>query len=173
LETPAQKLEMEEFGGPLRLKDIDYVLQDVEVSWQCCQALRSRYDLRGLVETSINKILSEASLGKAYFQKMGIRPLREVQPDFPDRLTGIATSAYYGGRSEVRWRRFIRQVLYSDFLSMYPTVCTLMGLRNFLSLKGSSGRTRLPGSENWSRPSLLTGSKSPRHGRCCRCLCPR
>ena len=46
---------------------------------------------------------------------------------------GIIMSTYYGGRSEVRFRRVrIAQVLYCDFLSMYPTVCTLMGLWRFV-----------------------------------------
>lgn len=45
---------------------------------------------------------------------------------------GIIMSTYYGGRSEVRSRRIMMQVLYCDFLSMYPTVCTLMGLWRFV-----------------------------------------
>ena len=45
-------------------------------------------------------------------------------------------SAYFGGRAEVHWRREIRQVLYCDFLSMYPTVCTLMGLWRFVIAQG-------------------------------------
>ena len=67
---------------------------------------------------------------------MGVRPFREVQPDFPAHLIGKILSAYFGGRAEVRWRREIRQVLYCDFLSMYPTVCTLMGLWRFVTDKG-------------------------------------
>jgi hypothetical protein len=62
--------------------------------------------------------------------------LREMQPDFPDDLLGKILSAYYGGRSEVRWRRTIKQVLYCDFLSMYPTVFTLMGLWRFVIAQG-------------------------------------
>ena len=67
---------------------------------------------------------------------MGVRPFGEVQPDFPDQLTGKIMSAYFGGRAEVHWRREIRQVLYCDFLSMYPTVCTLMGLWRFVIAEG-------------------------------------
>src|SRR5208337_3125942 len=89
-----------------------------------------------LEETPLGKVLSEASLGKAYLRQMGVRPFREVQPDFPDHLTGKIMSAYFGGRAEVRWRREVRQVLYCDFLSMYPTVCTLMRLWRFVIAKG-------------------------------------
>jgi hypothetical protein len=35
---------------------------------------------------------------------------------------------YFGGRSEVRIRREITRVILCDFLSMYPTICTLMEL---------------------------------------------
>jgi transcriptional regulator with XRE-family HTH domain len=45
-------------------------------------------------------------------------------------------SAYFGGRSEVHLRREIVQVLHCDFLSMYPTVCTLMGLWRFVISQG-------------------------------------
>ncbi len=45
-------------------------------------------------------------------------------------------TTYFGGRAEVHWRREIRQVLYCDFLSMYPTVCTLMGLWRFVIAQG-------------------------------------
>ena len=68
-----------------------------------------------------------------------------MQPDFPIDLIGKILSAYYGGRAEVRWRREFRQVLYCDFLSMYPTVCALMGLWRFVIAQGmewQDGRTR-------------------------------
>src|ERR1700722_19438972 len=71
---------------------------------------------------------------------MGIRPFRKVQPDFTPRLTGGIVSADFGGRAEVRWRREIRQVLYCDFLSMYPTVCALMGLWRFVIAQGMEWR---------------------------------
>ena len=115
---------------------MSYLLQDVQVTWECYQSLRDRYALHALEETPLGKVLSEASLGKAYLKQMGIRPFREVQPDFPPHLTGVIMSTYFGGRAEVRWRREIRQVLYCDFLSMYPTVCTLMGLWRFVIAQG-------------------------------------
>ena len=42
-------------------------------------------------------------------------------------------SAYYGGRSECRIRRTPLPVVYCDFLSMYPTVCALMGIWKHLT----------------------------------------
>ena len=67
---------------------------------------------------------------------MGIEPWLKMQPDFPPEIIGHIMSTYYGGRSEVRIRRQPTQVLYCDFLSMYPTVCTLIGLWRFMIAKG-------------------------------------
>ena len=123
-------------GKQLTADYVRYLLDDVQVTWECYQRLRDKYALHALEETPLGKVLSEASLGKAYLKQMGVRPFREVQPDFPDHLTGLIMSTYCGGRAEVHWRREIRQVLYCDFLSMYPTVCTLMGLWRFVIAQG-------------------------------------
>ena len=55
--------------------------------------------------------------------------------------------SYFGGRSEVRIRREMRQVILCDFLSMYPTDCTLMNLWRFviaddLTWRDSTDETR-------------------------------
>ena len=42
---------------------------------------------------------------------MGVRPWRELQPEFPNALLGAIMSSYFGGRAEVRLRREVRQVL--------------------------------------------------------------
>ncbi len=136
LKTPTRKAESGGHGKLLTAKYVGYLLQDVQVTWECYQSLRDRYALHALEETPLGKVLSEASIGKAYLKQMGVRPFGEVQPDFPPHLTGLIMSAYFGGRAEVRRRREIRQVLYCDFLSMYPTVCTLMGLWRFVIAQG-------------------------------------
>jgi hypothetical protein len=131
LKTENQKHKTDEHGAKLTAQYLTYAIQDVQVTWECFLKLRNQYQTYGL-ETPINKVFSEASIGKACLQQMGIKPWRELQPDFPDELLGIILSAYYGGRSEVRIRREITRVLYCDFLSMYPTVCTLMELWKFV-----------------------------------------
>lgn len=136
LATATQKRSIDEHGGPLTSAYVDYAVDDVQATWECYQALLTKLRAHALTKTRPSAILSEASIGKALLKQMGIRPFREVQPDFPDRLTGIIMSAYYGGRSEVRLRRVHTQVLYCDFLSMYPTVCTLMGLWRFVIASG-------------------------------------
>lgn len=140
LKTEHRKSSSDEHGTRLTRKYIDYCRNDVQATWECYESLFCCYREHGLAGTEISKILSEASLGKAYLAEMGIRPFRELQPDFPNDLTGKILSAYYGGRSEVRWRRTVKQVLYCDFLSMYPTVFTLMGLWRFAIAQGLDWR---------------------------------
>ncbi len=128
-----KKLEAEEHGGRLTQEYIEYAIQDVQATWECFERLNEQYEGYGLVETPVDKIYSEASLGKAYLRQMGVKPWRDLQPDFPPQMLGVIMSTYYGGRSEVHIRREITRVLYCDFLSMYPTICTLMGLWRFVT----------------------------------------
>jgi hypothetical protein len=136
LETEHRKHSTDEHGGPLTEAYLDYAVEDVLVTWECYRKLFDKFEDYELTQSRLSQILSEASLGKACLREMGIKPWRELQPDFPDWLTGLIMSTYYGGRSEVHLRRVISQVLYCDFLSMYPSVCTLMNLWRFVAAKG-------------------------------------
>lgn len=130
LATKTQKLEADDHGGPLTADYLDYARADVQASWECYEALLSRYAEHGL-DAPAHRILSEASVGKSYLKQMGIKPLLGYQPDIPRAIFGTIMATYYGGRAEVRLRRAITQVLYCDFKSMYPTVNALMGLWRF------------------------------------------
>ena len=134
------KLETDEHGGPLTQAYFGYAVRDVQATWECYRELRTRYHAHGLTMTAAHKIKSEAGLGKAYLREMGVMPWRQVQPDFPPELLGQIMSTYYGGRSEVHIRRRLVRVLYCDFLSMYPTVCTLMRLWRFVIVDGMTWR---------------------------------
>lgn len=136
LNVDALKHSTEEHGQKLTDEYIAYAVQDTQTTWECYQALVVMYEQHGLKLTAPHNIHSEASLGKAYLKEMGITPWRQLQSDFPPELIGQIMSAYYGGRSEVHIRRKSVQVLYCDFLSMYPTVCTLMGLWQFVTAQG-------------------------------------
>lgn len=136
LNTPTQKPEMNGHGKTLTFDYLDYARADVQTTWECYQELAKRYAEFGL-STPIGRILSEASLGKALLEKMGIRPLlsdgwAKVGPADFGRL--IAT--YYGGRAEVRIRRQPVEVIHTDFKSMYPTNNALLGLHRFLTADG-------------------------------------
>lgn len=140
LGVDAQKSDRYDHGGPLTHDYLDYATRDVQATWECCAELLRRYEAYRLTGTPAHAIKSEASLGKASLLEMGIRPWREVQPDFPAEMLGRIMASYYGGRSEVRVRREVVRVLYCDFLSMYPTVCTLMGLWRFVISEGMTWR---------------------------------
>ncbi len=136
LETPNRKQETEKHGEKLTEQYVYYAIMDVQVTWECFQKLKERYSQHGLTKTPPHRVFSEASLGKAYLKEMGIKTWRELQPDFPPEMIGHILSTYFGGRSEVRIRREIAQVLYCDFLSMYPTICCLMGIWNWVTAQG-------------------------------------
>ena len=67
---------------------------------------------------------------------MGVKPWRQVQRGYSAETIGKIMSAYYGGRAEVHLRREITRTAYCDFASMYPTVCTLMRLWDFVIAEG-------------------------------------
>lgn len=140
LRTPTQKMDTAEHGADLTKAYLDYAVADVQTTWECFASLRETSADHHLTRTQIHRIMSEASLGKAYLREMNIQPLHEVQPDIPREMFGIIMSTYYGGRAEVRIRREPVRVLYCDFRSMYPTVCTLMGLWQFVTAKGFDWR---------------------------------
>lgn len=112
----------------------------IQTTWECYEELVRRYGLLDLKETPPPRIYSEASIGKAYLNAMGVRPWREMQGNVPASLLARIMASYFGGRSEVRIRRELRQVVLCDFLSMYPTACTLMGLWRYVIATGMTWR---------------------------------
>jgi hypothetical protein len=75
---------------------------------------------------------SPASLGKGYLRAMGVEPILKRQPGFPKEYIGYAQTAFFGGRTSVHIRKVICPVVYTDFLSMYSTVNSLMSLWRFV-----------------------------------------
>ena len=134
------KQDFAAYDGPVTEEMIDYAVGDVEATWDCYVELMKRLKALNLPKTLPEKIRSEASIGKGYLREMGIKPWRDAQPDFPRDLLAKIMASYFGGRSEIRIRREIRQVILCDFLSMYPTVCTLMGLWRFVIAEGMTHR---------------------------------
>jgi hypothetical protein len=130
------KLNVKRHGGRITRKYLDYAVRDVEVTAEAYFKLLDLYATYGLTGTGAHQLYSEASLGKGHLREMGIKPLPGMQPDVPPPLYGLIMSSYYGGRSEVAIRRTLARVIYCDFRSMYPTVCTLMGLWRFVIAKG-------------------------------------
>lgn len=136
LKVENPKLDFDDFAGPVNESMIEYAVRDVQTTWECYVELTARLVALGLPKLSPDKAYSEASIGKAYLKEMGIIPWQICQSQFPRQMLADIMSTYFGGRSEVRIRRERRQVMMCDFLSMYPTVCTLMGLWKFVIADG-------------------------------------
>ena len=116
--------------GIISSEYIDYNRQDVAATAELAYKLQEEYD-RFDVNLQETKAFSPASLGKAHLLKMGIPPILERQ-SFDERYLGYAQSAFIGGRTSAHIRKVPVPVVYTDFLSMYPTVNALMGLWNYV-----------------------------------------
>jgi hypothetical protein len=113
---------------------IDYNRDDVRATWELAVKLLEEYD-KHPIALQATKAYSPASIGKAYLHAMGIQPGLERQPDFPKEYLGYAASAFYGGRTSAHIRKVAVPVVYTDFLSMYPTVNSLMDLWRFVTAR--------------------------------------
>lgn len=140
LDVPNRKLEFDDFAAPITEEMIRYAVRDVQTTWECYAELCKRFGRLELASLSPEKAFSEASIGKGYLRDMDVAPWRKVQPDFPPRMLAQIMGTYFGGRSEVRIRREMRHVILCDFLSMYPTVCVLMGLWRYVIAQGVQWR---------------------------------
>jgi hypothetical protein len=137
LGTKTQKHDGVEYDGPLTETFIEYARADVQATWECFEKLRDLYASYRLPRP-LHRVQSEASIGKASLEAMNIQPLLKCQPNTSREEFGQIMATYLGGRAEVRIRREVRQVLLTDFKSMYPTVNTLMGLGAFVVADGYS-----------------------------------
>jgi hypothetical protein len=118
---------------------IDYNRRDVLATSELAFKLLEEYEKHPIASApnalQPTKAYSPASIGKAYLRKMGIAPILERQPKFPKKYLGYAQSAFYGGRTSAHIRKVAMPVVYTDFLSMYPTVNGLMDLWSFVTAK--------------------------------------
>jgi hypothetical protein len=74
LRTKHRKLDSRVVAGPISVAMIRYALRDTQVTWECFRELNKRYLTHGLTGTPVHRIYSVASVGKAYFKQMGVKP---------------------------------------------------------------------------------------------------
>ena len=110
---------------------IDYNRRDVLATSELAVKLLEEYS-KHPIALQPTKAYSPASIGKSYLRAMGVMPILERQPDFPIEYLGYAQSAFYGGRASAHIRKTVVPVVHTDFLSMYPTVNSLMNLWRFV-----------------------------------------
>jgi hypothetical protein len=129
------KLEVEEHGK-ITHHYIDYCRTDVYSTWRLYKRTIEEYKHHP-ISIPPDKLYSAASLGKGYLQTMNVvLPELLIDPDLGvdiEQINGYAMQSYYGGRVECCIRKVPVPVVYCDFLSMYPTVNTLIGLWDFLT----------------------------------------
>lgn len=117
--------------GEVTEEYVDYNRRDVLATSELAVKLLREYEKHGL-SLQVTKAYSPASIGKAYLREMGIEPILKRQPDFPRKYLGYAQSAFFGGRTSAHIRKVSMPVVYTDFLSMYPTVNSLLQLWQFV-----------------------------------------
>jgi len=123
------KLEVSRHGEVTE-EYIHYNRRDVEATARLAERLLGEFG-RHPIELSATKAFSPASIGRAYLREMGIGPILERQADLQPYI-GYAQTAYFGGRTSAHIRKVVVPVIYVDFLSMYPTVNSLMDLWQFV-----------------------------------------
>jgi hypothetical protein len=118
--------------GEISTAYIDYNRRDVLATAELATKLLQEFR-KHPIPLQATKAFSPASIGKGYLRRMGIEPILKRQPDFPPRYLGHAQSAFFGGRASAHIRKVPVPVVYTDFLSMYPTVNSLMRLWQFVT----------------------------------------
>ena len=117
--------------GTVTAKYIDYNRRDVLATSELSAKLLEEYG-KHPITLQVTRAYSPASIGKSYLRAMGIKPILERQPDFSRTYLGYAQSAFFGGRTSAHVRKVAVPIVYTDFLSMYPTVNILMDLWRFV-----------------------------------------
>ena len=131
LKTPTQKGDFEDYNGPITSEALDYCFDDVEVTFEIWTRLRERYRALGISKPVWN-VFSPASLGKGFYDDMGVPHFMEAHPYFPPSVLGICMVSFYGGRSEIRIRNRPVEVIHVDFKSQYSTGNALLGTQHLL-----------------------------------------
>jgi hypothetical protein len=111
---------------------IAYGRQDVRAYLGLLERLQELFDQHP-IELLPERAQSPAQIAKAYLRAMGVTPLLDREPALSRATLGHTMSAFHGGRTECRIRRVPVPVVYVDFLSMYTTVNSLMGLWSFVT----------------------------------------
>lgn len=109
---------------------IECVLRDVTGELELLNRLTQELE-RHPVDLAPERSYSPATLAKAYFSAMGIKPPEE-KFKIPDRINGIAMQAFFAGRSECVIRRTPVPVIYLDFHAQFPAVSRLLDCRELL-----------------------------------------
>ena len=117
-----------ESHGIITPEYIRYNRRDVLATSELLVKLLEEYD-KHPIDLQVTKSYSPASNGSSVsFARNEDSVVTDAKPDFPKKILGFAQSAFFGGRTSAHIRKTAVPVVYTDFLSMYPTVNGLMDL---------------------------------------------
>jgi hypothetical protein len=168
--VPGAKLAEPDFRAPIDGAFLDYLVQDVRYTVGLYAAERDAYAEHRLMR-ALDTIYSEASLGKAYLQAVGVPTAARRPWALAPEQVGHALTTYFGGRSEVHNRLHIVEGQLYDFKSQYPTVNALMGLQAFLLATTVTVRDATDDVRAWlASPDLLEQLQRPESWRRLRVL---
>jgi hypothetical protein len=132
------KTEVEQEHGSLTPDYLEYNYRDVQATFELYCKAKEEFDKHPIKGTDgqplkAGKAYSPASIGKAYYEAMGVRPLKDKEVILPagmtrNELLGYAMTAFYAGRSECHFRNTPEYVYHTDITSMYPSVFVLQNL---------------------------------------------
>ena len=128
--TEHKKYKAQEHGK-INPKYIEYCINDVKSTFSLFLNAKEEFEKYNL-PIPITKAYTPASIGKEFLNMMGVKSFFSKNTEFPDEVIGNIMSCYYGGRTECKIRKTPLNVDLLDFLSMYPTVCTLQNLWQFV-----------------------------------------
>lgn len=117
--------------GKITSEYILYCINDVDSTYSLFQNAKKEFDSYGL-KIPVTKAYTPASIGKEFLKMIGVDSFLNKNPKFPKELLGNIMTCYFGGRTECKIRKTPTEVDVLDFLSMYPTVCTLQNLWRFV-----------------------------------------
>jgi hypothetical protein len=139
-ETYSFQSACEVFGAPVnrarKLRSrvtkpvIERLLRDVSAELELLNRLRQELRQHP-VDLAPERCYSAATLAKAYFSAMGIKPPQE-KLRIPDTTNGVALQAFVAGRAECMIRRTPVPVTYLDFHAQFPAVSKLLDCREIL-----------------------------------------
>ena len=129
--TEYKKQKVKEHGKIYGPEYIEYCIADVKATYSLYLKTKKEFDTYKL-NIPITKAYTPASIGKEILKKIKVKSFAEKNSDFPPAITGHIMNAYFGGRTECKIRKTPIESDLIDFLSMYPTVCTLQGLWKFV-----------------------------------------
>jgi hypothetical protein len=123
------------YHGVITLRYLRYNRQDVLLTAKLTFAALDLFDTHPIsrghtprgAKSEIN-VYSPASLTKAYFYHMGVRPRLKAQPDFPKQALAAPMQAFSSARSETWIHNEPIPVAPLDFTSTFPTVAVLQKL---------------------------------------------